>query len=188
MTPRSLFNIILKIFGIFFLREIIVTIPEFFSSLLSLINNDFGSAAATTIVFALVITMYTLIVFQLLFKTNKFIDLLKLDQGFDEDQFSFEQPKEFDINISTTLVLTIALIVTGGIILTDEIPNLCRRIYNYMQEKNSRYNPSRPDMSYIVLSIAKILLGLLILGERKRIVDIIEGRKTYVEAEAEPEE
>ncbi|MEO6231627.1 MAG: hypothetical protein ABJB11_11470 [Ferruginibacter sp.] len=178
MTPRNLFNIILKIFGLFFLREIINTIPRTISNFLIYFNTlDIGPIIATTVVSIVILAFYFFLVIQLIFKTNKLIDILKLDQGFDEHELSFEQKTEFQVALSRSFVLTTALIVIGGVILADEIPDFCRYIYLYFDQKNVGYNPSKTDMSPMFFAGAKIIIGLLILGERNRIIDFIEGQK-----------
>ncbi len=178
MTPRSLFNVVLKIFGLFFLREIINAIPQVFStSFLYFGSSDMGATTIMIIISLLILALYSFLVIQLLFKTNKIIDLLQLDKGFEEKELSFDTKEEFSIGLSSTLVLTIALIVLGGVILVEEIPVLCRQLYFYFDQKNKGYNVMDTDFSYMVLSVAKILIGLLLLGERKRIVAFIESKK-----------
>ena len=131
------------------------------------------------IVTLIAIAFYVFIIYQLLFNTNRIIDKLKLEQGFNQQEFSF--------NISTSLILTISLIVIGGVILTNEIPNFCRNIFSYFQEKNFTHGMTKPNYSYIVVSGVKIIIGLLIIGERKRIVDFVEKRKVTKEEENEVE-
>ncbi|MDN3657425.1 hypothetical protein QWZ08_17365 [Ferruginibacter paludis] len=179
MNPRKLFNVILKIFGLFFLREIINTIPQLVTSIFRyFVSSDAGPIIVTFLVSIFILSLYTLLVMQLLFKTNKFIDMLKLDQGFSEEALSSDNPDEFVKGISSTAILTIALIVIGGVILTDEIPNFCRQLYVYFSQSSSKYNSVKRDSSYMIFSAAKIIIGLLFLGERKRIVDFIENRTT----------
>ena len=181
MNLRKLFNVILKIFGLFFLREIINTIPQVISPVFRYFAiADIGPITATLLVSFLTLAFYTFLVIQLLFKTNKIIDTLKLDQGFDEEELSTDSKDEFLKNLSSTSILTIALIVIGGVILTDEIPDFCRRFYLYFNQSTIRFNSIKPDPSYMILSGAKILIGLLLLGERKRIVDFIENKKSVV--------
>jgi len=186
MTPGNLFNVILKIFGLFFLREIIYIIPQLISSIPFFAKADdfgggqFSSAVILPFIVTLVaISLYVFIIYQLLFNTNKIIDKLKLDQGFNQQEFSF--------NISTSLILTISLIVIGGIILTNEIPNFCRNIFSYFQEKDLTRGMTKPNYSYIVVSGVKIIIGLLIIGERKRIVEFVEKRQVKKEEENEVE-
>lgn len=186
MTPKNLFNIILKILGLFFLREIIFIIPQLISSIPYFTNFDnfdgqqFSNGEIVPFILTLIaIAFYVFIIYQLLFNTNKIIEKLKLDQGFNQQEFSF--------NVSTSLILTISLIVIGGIILTNEIPNFCRNIFSYFQEKNLTRGMTKPNYSYIVISGVKIIIGLLIIGERKRIVDFVEKRRDKKEDENEIE-
>jgi cytochrome b subunit of formate dehydrogenase len=189
MTPRSLFKIILKIFGLFFLREIIKTVPQFVVSIVESINN--GSITEGVFSFAInviVILFYGFIVAQLLFNTTNILDKFKLDQGFDEEEFSFEQESkkgQFAIGITANMILMIALSVLAGIILVNEIPNLCKEIYLYIT------NPVAfgvNNKSYIVFAVVKILIALLFIGERKRIIEFVGGKQTIKDDEKEEKE
>ncbi|MEX6690827.1 hypothetical protein QTN47_25185 [Danxiaibacter flavus] len=178
MTPRSFFNIILKIFGLFFLKEIVNIVLQLISS--SLYFTRIGSAGDgvwTFFITALILAFYAFIVFQLLFKTNYLLDKLELDKGFSQEEFSFTIP--------ASLVLTIALIVTGGIILTNEIPNLCRQVFTYFQEKRLSRGTTTPEFSYAIIAGVKIIIGFLLIGERERIVKFIESRQNKKEQVSE---
>jgi hypothetical protein len=176
MTPRSLFKIILKIFGLFFIKEIIATLLQLVSAIVY--NVDAGRIVEGVFMFAInviIIFIYGFIVFQLLFNTNNILDKFKLDQGFDEEELSFEkesQKEQFSIGISASSVLTIALLVTAGVILVNEIPNLCKQLFLYLLDSRSIENN---DFSFIIISIVKILLALLLIGERKLIVEFVGG-------------
>jgi hypothetical protein len=176
MTPRSLFNIILKIFGLFFLREMVLVLPQliswisFFIHPDNLDNSSYSNYGIEGFIAALfIIAFYCFLIYLLLFKTNAVLDKLKLDEGFNQEAFSF--------NISTSLVLTIALIVVGGVILTEEIPNFCRDVFSYFQEKNLTRGMTKPNYAYMITSGVKIVLGFLIIGERKRIVEFATSRQ-----------
>ena len=184
MTPRNLFIIILKIIGLFFLREIVYIVPQLISSIPFLTkSDDFGEIQNTNeglwtfILTLFIITFYSFIIYQLLFKTNNIVDKLKLDKGFNQEEFSF--------NISNSLVLAIALIVIGGIILTNEIPNFFRNVFSYFQEKSLTHGMTKPNFSFIIISAVKIIIGLLIIGERKRIVEFVERRQSQKQEENE---
>ena len=58
----------------------------------------------------------------------------------------------------------------------NEIPDFCSGIFSYFQEKNITRGMTKPNYSYIIISGVKILIGLLIIGERKRIVELIVKR------------
>lgn len=174
MTPKSLFNIILKIFGLLFLREIIYTalplinLLPFFAreNSFGIIQNNYEPLAIVSTL--AVIAIYSFITYLLIIKTNNIINTLRLDKGFNQETFSF--------NISSSLVLTIALIVTGGIILVNEIPNFCKNVFAYFQERSLTHGMIKPNFSYIIISAVKIIIALLLIGERQRIIGFVQKR------------
>jgi len=173
MTPRSLFNIILKIFGLFFLKNIIEVVSELISTMLYMFKPtsfDHNEEILIFLAMVLVLVFYIFITYQFLFKTNNILEKLKLDRGFAQEEFSF--------NISQSTIFTIALIVIGGLILANEIPNLVSALYQYIQQQSAqRYTGNKPNLSYAILTGAKIIVGLLILGERKRIAEFVARKK-----------
>lgn len=175
MTPRSLFIVILKIFGLLFLREIVYSIPQLISSFSFYIdpdkfnNNQFSNAGLALVLIAATILFYGSIIYLLLFKTNILINKFKLDKGFNQEEFSF--------NISSTLVLKICIIVLGGIILADQIPNFCRNVFSYYQENSLTHRMSKPSYSYIIISAVKIVIGFLIIGEREMILKLVQKKQ-----------
>ena len=105
MTPKTFFNIILKIFGLFFLREIINSIPQIISGLIMLFTPEkfmdgliLFSSAVVILIFYIVMTH------QLIFKSQTWVTKLKLDKDFNDEFITFK--------ISATEVLKISLIVT----------------------------------------------------------------------------
>jgi hypothetical protein len=176
MTPRSLFKIILKIFGLFFVKEIIIIVPQVISSIVLHFANS-GTLAEGVFRFAIniiVLLVYGFVSAQLLFNTTAILDKFKLDQGFDEEEFSFENESKkgkFSIGISASMVLMIALLVLAGVILVNEIPYLFRELFLYVLESRS---VSTHDVSYIIIAIVKILIALLLIGERRRIVEFVQ--------------
>ena len=174
MTPRSFFNIVVKILGLYFFLNIVETIPQFISAATVLSGSD--NPADASYIFlgtSIILAFYILVSFILLTRTNKVVHLLKLDQGFDQEYFSFE--------ISNSSILTTALIIIGGLMLADGIPSLCRALYIYSIERNlSKFDNRRPDLSYSVLLTTKIIIGLLLLGERKRIASFILSKPNKI--------
>ncbi|MBS1745098.1 MAG: hypothetical protein JST21_02890 [Bacteroidetes bacterium] len=134
-------------------------------------NNQFYSNDIFDfILFFTILIIYCFLVYQLLFNTNYIISKLKLDKGFEQENFSF--------NISSNSILNIALIVTACVILFEEIPSFCQGIINIILVKKITPNIQNPGFSNLVFSAVKIILALLLTGERKRIINWIEKRKT----------
>ncbi len=166
MTPKNLFNIILKIFGLFFLRDLIQIFTQSASAIIfsSQLVDSPGNFMEFTVLLAQII-LYIFLVFIFLFKTNYLIKKFKLTQDFDQEIFSFQ--------ISASSVLQISLIVIGGVILIEEIPNVCRLLYFLVSEKEIAHQ----FYAGIIVSAVKIIIALLLIGERKRIVGFMEKRK-----------
>ena len=169
MTPRSLFIIIIRIFGLLFIRDLLSVIGEIIAVIPVALSNDTGAVIGTSITVVLVLAFYTFIAWFLIFKPGTLIDKFKLDKGFDEETLP--------LNIHRSTVLTIALIVMGGLILVDEIPSLCRRAVSYYEQSQWPLNKSNTEMPYIVLSVVKIVIGFLLLVEHRKIVNFIERKR-----------
>ena len=87
----------------------------------------------------------------------------------------------FDLNISAPLILKIAVFVIAGVILISELPEFFMRLYGYLETKGGAY----PFTSMLVVSFIKIVIALLMVGERKRIIDTIMERRSITLEENE---
>ena len=162
----------------FFLRELIIGLPQLVSSFLFLFESNQSEFTWYTIIgncFSMV--FYGFLIFLFLFKTNSILDKLHLDKGMDEELFLLDNetkqaPREIIIN--STLVLTVSLLVTTGVILINEIPKLFNFLYLYSTRS---INFENIDNSLFIVAIVKILISLLLIGEHKRIIGFIQGRQ-----------
>lgn len=170
MTLRTLFNIILKIFAFLFIKDLIDVLLQLLSVGLYLTKPETVTESIWTLLFTLfMLAVYVFISYILLFRTNVVIDKLKLDKGFDEETIS--------VNIHRSTILSIAIIVIGGYMVVDEIPNLCRRLFSYYQERRLTYGQTNPSISTSVLSGVKIIIGFLLMWEQRAIVNLIERQR-----------
>jgi hypothetical protein len=170
MTPRSLFNVILKVFGLFFIKDFLALIPQLVASLLFVTKPDaFSESILSLVITLLIVSIYVFVTYYLIFRTETIIDKLKLDKGFDQDTIP--------LNIHRSTILSISIIIIGGYIVADEIPNLCRQLFAYYQEKRMTYRQTNPKLQYSVLSAAKIMIGFLLIGEQRKIVNVIERKR-----------
>ncbi len=170
MTPRSLFNIIIKVLGIFLIKDILVTIPQLPASLSFFASEDTRPEALWTLLgVAGVLFVEIAICYWLIFKTDRIITILKLDRGFDQETIP--------INMHRSTILKIAIIVIGGYLLVNEIPNFCWQIISYFQEKRMTYGVTKPKIQYAVIAGVKIVIGILLIAEQKLIVNLIERQR-----------
>jgi hypothetical protein len=167
MTPRTLFILVLRILGILSLKELVVAVPQ----LISTIVIFFGSYSVSGGLFMVLISLLTVALFisisyVLVYKADFLVTKFGLDQDIKEP---FLQ-----LTISVPSILRIVIIITGVLVLFLEIPEFCRIIYNLLQERNLRFlQDGSPDWSPAVFSGVKIVLGLLLIGERKRILQFL---------------
>ncbi len=166
MTPRTLFTIILRIFGIAMIYNLINIIPSWITKFP--ISTTHGSSMvvyilAITIVFA----SYSLIIWASLFKTGWIINKLKLDKNFDQETVN--------INVEGVAILQIAFIVTGVTILIYSIPDLFSDFIYYSRLKDTIYSSDKTtglslekiwssvSLSMTIFNFGRILLGALLL-------------------------
>jgi hypothetical protein len=166
MTPRSFFLLALRITGIFLLTTLCTDIIEFVISIWGLVKMS-SSSDLWILFFSLIKTLIIMAMgYWLIFKTENIIDSFGLDKGFNESTFNF--------NWSSDSIFRVALIISGAVVLFNEIPNLCRIGYNLLFQRNAGYlEIVEPDWSPLIFSIVKIILAVLIIGERKRIIDFL---------------
>lgn len=166
MTPRTLFIFVFRVLGIISLKELCSAIPQLISTVFSLWKYSPTDGLFMVFISLLTVALFLWIPYMLIFKSTYIVDKFGLDQGFSETSL------QLDINISS--ILRIALIVTGILILLSEIPELCRIIYRFSyMDTYSRMTGEPIDWSPAVFSGVKIILGLLIIGERKRILEFL---------------
>ncbi len=171
MTPRSLWIIIIKILGINILISALILVPQAMGSAF-MVANSFSRydspnmlIAIGVIIFALTIVLIGLWLF--LFKTNWLIDILALDKHFREEKL--------EINIQMSTVVQIAIIVVGGILFIDSLPELCRQIFIFYQQK-SIFSES-PTIGWLIFYFAKTVIAYILITNSKRITNWIERNK-----------
>jgi hypothetical protein len=171
MTPRSLFIIILRVAGILSLKGLLIAVPQLISTVLMLFRGYSGYSIADglflIVISLLTVAVYLAISYILIFKAHVLVTKFGLDQHFTEPILN--------LNISISSILRIAIIVTGFLILVDEIPEFCRLVFfNLQKQRYLSYEENSTNWSPVVFSGVKILIGLLIIGERKRILQFLE--------------
>ena len=168
MSPRTLFIVILRVLGILMLKELLTAIPQFVSATVMFFNESGPSGGLFMIFVALLaVAVYLLISYVLIFKADFLVTKFGLQQDIKEESLQ--------LNISIPSILRIAIIITGCLVLFLEIPELVRTLYWMFQKQDIDYFQGSPtDWSPIIVSVVKIIIALLIIGERKRILEFLE--------------
>ena len=167
MSIKTFWTILLKILGlglvfggIGLLPQSLAAIPSFFG------NGSENIIVAMSIIglFILSIGIYAVILWIFVFKTSWLIDKFHLEKGFTEEHI--------DLHIRQSTVLSVAIIVIGGIMLIDALPAFCEEVFIFARQKGMfmEYNNS----NYIVFSFIKMLIGYLLMTNSKWIVSFID--------------
>lgn len=166
MTIRTLFIIILKVLGILSLKELILILTQFITIVASFFTGygfDYGFFMLFVSLVALALSLA--VCYFLIFKAEYLVDKLALDKGFQESTRS--------LNIQLASIFRIALMVTAFLILVWEIPEFIRIIISELQRHDVSLLGGGTDWPGAVASGAKIIIALLLIGERKRILDFL---------------
>lgn len=174
MTLKTLFTIILKIIGIFFIKDVVNVLMQSVGSLWLLFSMSSYSGNASS-VFVLMLNFVLLIQYGLLsylfiFKTDAIIRILKLDEGFDD--------KTVSINVHRSTILSISIIVIGGYIVATELPNVVNQLINFFNIRESLvYGQINPNTQYVVLAVLKVIIGFILVIYQRKIVNLIEFKR-----------
>lgn len=160
MLIKTFWKILIKIIGLWILFGCISLIPQFFSTL-SFTDEflDFKSLIPIWLMLFASIIAYAFVIRLFLFKTDWIIEKLKLEKNFTEERI--------DIKISSTEILTISIIIIGGLIIVESLPLFFSRLIDFFQQKSQlkEYH----ETSWLVYYFVKLILGYLLVTNGKNI-------------------
>lgn len=172
MKATDLFTIILKVFGIYLIKDVLLAIPPVIKNFYQFLEYDPDVALFSLIISFFVLALHSLIVYILLFKTRFLISKFNLTVGLSD------QP--LIINLHRSQVYTIAILITGLLILVFSIPMLVKHFYAWFEYVSSReimFGSQTYDYSNLFISISEVIIGLLFLGNQQTIVNFIEHKR-----------
>ena len=180
MTPKSLFIIIIRIIGLYFLIGLIKIIPELLGTLIMLIQQDVSSSMTWIIFATLLVSLYLLLVKYILFNPDKVVDKLRLSRNFDVEKFEF--------NIHRSTVIRIAVIFIGGLTLLEYFVPLVLNLLSYVTTKKVSDNNINETLSIlsrasyvepieIIHGILMTLIGYFLVTNSRLITNFIEKHR-----------
>jgi flagellar biosynthesis protein FlhB len=179
MKATDLFLIILKIFGIYLIKDVLISIPPVLYTIVRATDVSLEFSYFELVLSLLTLGIYTGICYLLLFQGKWIISKLNLTSGLTDEPLT--------MNLHRSSVYTIAIIVSGIVILVFAVPQLVRTIYQwaqYMDLSRSTMNDDYYNYEKMVLSFVEVLIGLLFLGNQRLIVNFIESRRREATGEA----
>jgi len=155
MTKKDFFRIILKLFGLYWLvSSLYATFPSWITMLI--VDVDVMQIVEVFISFCIVLFIFIF----LIYKTDIIISWLKLDAGFDENKVEFQ-------NFNTENILKLGVIIIGGILIVNNIPNfLTQAFFAFkLQVMNNNDVVTLGQQSYYrwTINFLNILVGYLML-------------------------
>lgn len=175
MTPRSLFVIIVKVLGIFMLKDVILNCSQLIFHLVRLMSASYeGYADLVSILISLILNFAIFYLF--VFRPDIVISKLKLEKQFYEEQFMMSMDKYVMINI--------AVIVAGLFLLADGIPNLIKYLVVYYQSAsyaNPRYDGPNINANNIAFTVAKLIIAYVMLTNSNFIAGFVTKEKEIEE-------
>lgn len=175
MTPRSLFVIIIKVLGIYMLKEVIFSGVNVFNNIFiettGYYKYGYFGLWPSVLAFIIYISLFIL----LIFKSEVIIDKLRLDKDFYEEQFS--------LSMDNFMVLRIGIIVAGLFLLIDSVPNLCKDVIAYYQAYTSNIFSETKNYNAqgIGYSGVKVIAAYILLVNSNYIANFITGRNAETE-------
>ena len=170
MSARSLFNIILKVLGIFFLKDILISLPALIGVFYEFGDGNVSGAISTLLISLFTLFIYFVVCYALVFRTEEVMEKLRLLDKTPEDPLP--------LNIHRSTVLSISILVVALYLITQAIPLLIRGLtkwYQYNRVARGLYTSMQPfDYSLVLVYAAEIVLGLLLVGYQQQLVNYIE--------------
>ncbi|PQB04336.1 hypothetical protein BST85_05055 [Aureitalea marina] len=166
MTKKDFFRIVIKIFGLY---ALLLSVLTYLPSSLSFILPDIG--ATEILLIAGILVLILLLYVFLIRKTDMIINLLQLDKGYDDDTIVLG-------NFDSLKIVKFALIIIGGMMLLDYVPDFLRYSFlafksevsaNGLDEFERMSYGSSIDYFNWALSGVNIVIGYLMLSNYSKI-------------------
>lgn len=174
MTIRTFWTFLLKLLGLWLILSSFAVLSQLISAIGYMSFSQIGvSQIILTLLGALVVlAIYTAIIVFIVIKPGFIIDKLKLDKGFQEETIN--------LNIKINTILTIAVILLGGIMFIEALPYLCREVIIFMQ--GTDLFREYPNKETLIFLLVKTLIGYLLMTNSKRVVGFVVRKEEEVEA------
>ena len=180
MSPRSFWIVLLKLVGVWILFHAFDVVPQFFLLFYTASPSPFRYENWEVLLILLIALLIYLWIFRVLIvRPGSVIDKLKLDEGFDEDRLDF--------NIHRSTVITIAIIIIGGLMIIDSVPLFFRQLFLYLQSRTTPYNSNLISPTWIFVYLVKTLIGYLLIANNRWVVNFIEKTRRTPAGHADAE-
>ncbi len=170
MKTTTFWILFIKIIGVFILVSGLNLMPSVITTIAFLSTSNQDSLQGIFLGVGLVLAMvgfYLFIIYSFIFRSEGVINKLKLNKGIDEDLIH--------LTISETSVLKIALLVIGGWVIIETLPELITQIFAYFKQRQfmGSYEQDIPFMKWFLIYVLKLILGYFFIVHNRSIVDAV---------------
>lgn len=181
MTIRNLLNIILKVIGILFIRDLLGLLPQLLSAFVFFSNpNEFQEGTMVIALSGIMVLTYLIIARLFIFKTESLINWLRLDHDFEEEKLVMQMHR--------STILSISIIVIGGLMVAEGLPRLIESLSESSLKSYYSFGKEYNNNSKLYGSIATVFIGVLLMGLQQRIVNLIELKRFKTDDELDEHE
>ena len=166
MTPHSLWTMILKISGLYFLFQCLTVVPQSIGALIMTMKAMDSERVLNIVSILSTLAFYLIILWLFLFKSDWLIKKLKLDRHFKEEKF--------ELNINRNSILQIAIILVGANIIIYALPHFCSQVFSYYQSKSDfgEYNSK-----WMIIQFVEMIIGYMLITNNRQITTILENNR-----------
>ena len=167
MTPRSLWTILIKVFGLFILSDMLSTIPYMSNTAWTFSQNPMGGDSSFFAWLFGAIVFYVVTIWLLLFKTDLVIDKLSLDKHFKEEKL--------DVNLKASTVLQIAIVLFGCMLVLEGFPAFAQNAFQFYQQK-AIFRQS-PNSEWLIYHGLEMVIGYFIITNSSRLTSWVDEKR-----------
>jgi len=168
MSIKTFWTILIKILGLLLIFGALTIVPQWFYSIYSAYQtHDFDSFIMLIFILLIVLFVYFIVFKFCIYKSSWIIEKLKLDKGFED--------KKIELNSKGNRIISIAIIVIGGLMFVESIPILFKQIFVFFQQES--LFKDYPGSGWMIFNFVKVIIGYLLMTNSFRIANMIEKEK-----------
>lgn len=168
MSIKTFWTILIKILGLLLIFGALTIVPQWFYSIYSAYQtHDFDSFIILISILLIVLFVYFIVFKFCIYKSSWIIEKLKLDKGFEDEKI--------ELNSKGNRIISIAIIVIGGLMFVESIPILFKQIFVFFQQES--LFKDYPGSGWMIFNFVKVIIGYLLMANSFRIANMIEKEK-----------
>ena len=166
MTKKDFFVLIIKLFGLY---SIITSIFSVLPNNIAFALSDIGAFGIIWIILVVIIVLGLFVL--LIFKSEKIVKLLKLENGFDDDKINLDK-------LTASEIVKVATIIIGGLLIIDNLPIFLSNTFFQFKNNLNGLIDNGNSKFYWAVSAIKIVLGFILVTNYKHIANLLKVEKS----------